>query len=98
MSEQSNRPETTLRDGNLKATVWRQQGKDRDFFTTDLAKTYEDKDGNLKDSRSFGEKDLLGIAELARQAHNQVKDLRREAFQQQRQGNDGRSQNRERSR
>jgi len=96
MSDNTNRPETTLRDGNLKATVWRQQGKDRDFFTTDFAKTYEDKDGNLKDSRSFGEKDLLGISELARQAHNQVKGLRKEAFREQRQEGNNRSRSRSR--
>lgn len=96
MSDNTNRPETTLRDGNLKATVWRQQGKDRDFFTTDFAKIYEDKDGNLKDSRSFSEKDLLGISELARQAHNQVKDLRKEAFREQRQEGGNRSQSRSR--
>ena len=83
----SNRPEKTLRDGSLKATVWRQQGKERDFFNTTFAKTYEDENGELKDSQNFGEKDLLGISELARQAHNEVKELRREAFNKHRNNN-----------
>ena len=78
-------PVDTLRDGRNKATIWRNEGKDRDYFTTDFAQTYEDKDGSLKDKRSFGEKDLLSIAELARQAHNRVKELRREAYKERRQ-------------
>lgn len=97
MSERSdNRPEKTIRDGSLKATIWRNQGNERDFFTTDFSKTYEDKDGNLKDSRSFGTKDLLGLSELAREAHHEVKEMRKEAFRDQRQNSSNRSQSRNR--
>ena len=78
-------PEDTLRDGRNKATIWRNEGKDRDYFTTDFAQTYKDEDGKLKDKHNFGEKDLLSIAELARQAHHRVKELRREAYKERRQ-------------
>tara|TARA_R110002096_G_scaffold153579_1_gene317457 strand:+ start:206 stop:580 length:375 start_codon:yes stop_codon:yes gene_type:complete len=81
---QTQGPEDTLRDGNLKATIWRQQGKERDFFTTSFAKTYTDKEGNLKDTQNFGKKDLLGIGELARRSNTRVSELDREAFRRQR--------------
>jgi len=78
---QKNRgPENTLRDGSLKATIWRQQGEQKDYFTTNFAKTYTDKDGNLRDGHSFGSRDLLGVAELARQAHQRTGELKREEF------------------
>lgn len=91
-----NGPEKTIRDGSLKATIWRNQGKERDFFTTDFAKTYEDKDGNPKDSRSFGAKDLLGLSELAREAHHEVKEMRRETFREQRRESRGSERSRSR--
>lgn len=79
-------PEDTIRDGALKATIWRQQGKDRDFFTTRLATTYKDQHGNLKDGYSFTKNDLLGVAELCRRAHARVQALSREEFKSQRKG------------
>ena len=96
MSTDNNGPEKSLRDGHLQASIWRRPGKDRDFFTTSFSKSYPDAEGNLKNTNSFGEQDLLGISELARQAHNEVKDLRREAFQNRRQS--APQQNRARSR
>jgi len=79
--EQQNKgPEDTLRDGALKATIWRREGEKNDYFTTSFAKTYQDKEGNLKDAHSFGHNDLLGVAELARQAHQRTSELKREEF------------------
>lgn len=79
-------PEDTIRDGALKATIWRQQGKEGDFFTTRFAKTYTDQQGNLKDGYSFTKNDLLGVAELCRRAHARVQALSREEFKSRRKG------------
>ncbi|MEM7667964.1 MAG: hypothetical protein AAF317_02290 [Pseudomonadota bacterium] len=77
-----NQPTETLRDGSLKATVWENQNdKGESFFSVTLAKTYEDRDGKLKDGHSFSQSDLLRIAELAREAHGVVRDIRRERAQ-----------------
>jgi len=80
MTEQNNGPVDTLRDGALKATIWRRKGESKDYFTTSFAKTYQDKEGNLKDGHSFGSADLLGVAELARQAHQRSMELKRGEF------------------
>lgn len=78
-------PEDTVRDGNIKGTIWRREGPKNDFFTTELAKTYRDKNGDLKDTHSFGKDDLLRVAEVARRAHNRVSALTREEFRKNRQ-------------
>lgn len=77
MSDQSptNRPEETLRDQALKASIWRKESEKGPFFTTTLARTYKDAEGNLQDTSSFRSQDLLRIAELAREAHHRVREM-----------------------
>ncbi|MEM7651525.1 MAG: hypothetical protein AAF204_05535 [Pseudomonadota bacterium] len=71
-------PADVLRDGALKATIWQNEGEKGPYFTTKLAKTYEDKNGNIRDTDNFGQNDLLRIAELARSAYARGNELRRE--------------------
>lgn len=71
-------PVETLRDGRLKATTWENEGKDGNYYTVTLAKIYEDKNGQLQDSHSFTGSELLRIAELARESHALIRDLRRD--------------------
>lgn len=78
--QKSNGPESVLRDGNLKANIWKRSGQNGDYFETSFAKTYQDKEGKLRDTQNFAAKDLLGISELAREAHHRSRELRREAF------------------
>lgn len=72
------RPADTIRDGALKATIWENQGENGVYHTTTLARTYEDRNGDLRDTNSFSGTDLLRIAELARAAYARSNDLRRE--------------------
>jgi len=97
MSEHNKGPEDTLRDGALKATIWRRAGEQKDYFTTSFAKTYSDKEGNLKDGHSFGRNDLLGVAELARQAHQRTNELGREDFKNARKNEPDQTRQQERS-
>ncbi len=76
-----NKPEDILRDGSLKASIWRNEGDKGPYFTTTLAKTYEDRDGNLRDTHSFNGADLLRISELSRQAYTRSNELYRECTQ-----------------
>lgn len=78
-------PVETLRDGRLKATVWENQNENGSYHSVSLAKTYEDKQGRLQDSHSFTGSELLRIAELARESHSLIRDLRRERSVEQRQ-------------
>lgn len=72
-------PADTLRDGNLKASIWENQGDKGPFYTTTFSKTYEDKDGKLRDTNGFNKGDLLRIAELARSSYSRTHQLQREA-------------------
>lgn len=80
-----NRPADTLRDGSLKATIWRNDGENGTYHTVNLARTYKDDQGNLRDTSSFRAKDMLPLSELSRQAHYRANDLNRDAFREQRQ-------------
>lgn len=72
------KPDETLRDGPLKAVIWRNDGENGAFFSVTLAKTYKDDRGQYQDSHSFSGTDLLRVAELSRQAYSRVNELRRE--------------------
>lgn len=80
----SNRPADTLRDGALKATIWKRQAESCDFYATELARTYKDQEGRLHDTHSFSGNDLLKISELAKGAYHRTNELRREQAQERR--------------
>ena len=73
MTDQSNqRPVCVLRDGMLKAAIWRNEGENGPFFTATLSKLFE-KNGELRDGHSFAGGELLKVSELARQAYNEIR-------------------------
>ena len=72
MSKENQGPEETIRDGFLKATIWKNEGEKGPYFTVSVAKTYE-KDGELRDGHSFSGQDLLPLAELMRRAYGRVR-------------------------
>lgn len=74
-------PIETLRDGNLKATLWVNEGDNGPFITTTLSRTYTDQRGEVRDTNGFTGADLLRVAELARQAYSRSGELRRELTQ-----------------
>lgn len=77
----SKRPEETLRDGNLKASIWRNEGDNGPYFSTSFARTYKDEEGKYHDTHSFNSHELLRVGELARQAHHTTNELWREHMQ-----------------
>lgn len=79
-----NKPELVVRDGSLKATVWRNESDKGLYFTTTFARTYSDAQGNPKDTQSFSQTDLLRLAELGRETYGVINDLKREQSQSQR--------------
>ncbi|WP_282060611.1 hypothetical protein [Roseobacter litoralis] len=73
-----NAPEDTLRDGSLKASIWRNDGENGPYYTTTLARTFTNAKGQVQDSHSFGAGDLLRVGELARSAYHRSNELRRD--------------------
>ena len=78
-----NRPEDTLRDGSLKATIWRNEGENGEYYSTTIARTWQDEDGNYRDSHSFSGSELLRVSELARGAYARTNELKQEQQQEQ---------------
>lgn len=82
-SQQSNQPETVLRDGNLKATVWKNEGENGPYYNTTLSRTWQDDQGKWHDAHSFSGAELLRVSELARGAYAKTNELRQSHNQQQ---------------
>ena len=75
MSE-TNKPIDTIRDGRLKASIWKNEGENGPYLSVTFAKTYTDKNDQPRDSQSFSDTDLLKVAEIAREAYSVSRDLR----------------------
>lgn len=77
---QNDGPVETLRDGALKATIWRNEtekdGKKRAFFTAEISRTYTD-DAGYHDSHSMSATQLLQQAHLAHRAYDRIRKLQR---------------------
>lgn len=76
----NNKPEV-ISDGILKAKIWTKDSEKGPYHNITLSRTYKDQDGNYQESNSFNHNDLLAVSELARDAYNRVKDLKREHWQ-----------------
>jgi hypothetical protein len=72
----TNSPIDTLRDGRLKATIWKNFGDNGNFYTVTLSRSYQDEADNWQDSDSFSGSELLRIAHLASRAYDRVSELR----------------------
>ncbi|PHQ71096.1 MAG: hypothetical protein COB93_03980 [Sneathiella sp.] len=75
------KPEATIRDGAIKATIWRETSEKGDYFPTTLTRTYKDeKTGDYRESGSFLGTDLLKVSSLAAEAYQQGRALRQESY------------------
>ncbi len=73
----ANQPIETLRDGSLKATIWKNFGDKGNFYSVNLTRLYTDEAGNFHDSDSFSGSELLRIARLASKAYDLTNELRK---------------------
>lgn len=74
----SNGPADVLRDGNIKATIWKNERENGPSFSTVFARTWQDEEGGYRDSHSFSGTELLRVSELARGAYTRTIELRQE--------------------
>lgn len=74
----ASQPEDTLRDGNLKSTIWKNQGDKGAFFSVTLTRSYQDDADNWHETDSFSGTQLLRIAHLAGRAYDRVTELRQQ--------------------
>ena len=68
MELKPNAPLKVIRDGAIKATIGRNEGEHGAYLTVTFARTFT-KDDQAEDSNSFKGRDMLVLAEIARQAY-----------------------------
>ncbi len=68
-------PVQTLRDGKLKAVIWKNPSEKGHFYSADLIRSYQEGD-NWKDTHSFSGTELLRIGRLANKAYDRIAELR----------------------
>jgi len=76
--QENNGPADVLRDGNIKATIWKNERENGPSFNTIFARTWQDEQGAYRDSHSFSGTELLRVSELARGAYARMNELRQE--------------------
>ena len=69
------KPIDTIRDGALKATIWKNAAEKGHFYSVDFSRTYKDGE-TFKDSHSFSGSEPLQIARLANLAYDRIAELR----------------------
>ena len=68
-------PIDEIPDGNLKASIWRNEGEKGPYYATEITRTYKDADGNLRDAHTFIGADLLKVSELPRKSYERTNEL-----------------------
>ncbi len=61
-------PAAVLRSGNVKATIWENQGPKGAFFSATFARPYKDAEGNWQNASNFGFYDLESLMNVALEA------------------------------
>ncbi|MCF6283601.1 MAG: hypothetical protein L3K26_00190 [Candidatus Hydrogenedentes bacterium] len=70
----TNQPIETLRDGSIKATIWKNEGDNGSFYTAEISRTYQ-KEETYHDSYSFSGTDLLKVSRLTLKAYDRIAEL-----------------------
>lgn len=76
MNTENNNPAATIRDGAIKATIWKNQGKKGGFYSVRITRAWKDKEGNYHYSRDFSNTELLIVSRIAGKVYDQVSQLR----------------------
>lgn len=61
-------PVEVIRDGTIKASIWKNDGENGPYLKVKFSGAYQ-KDGEWHDTDSFTGRELLAVAEIARQAY-----------------------------
>lgn len=73
----TNKPAAELRDGLIKATIWRNTSEKGDnFYSLQFTNAYRDRDGNYRDSKYYAPDEALRLAILAGDAYRKINALK----------------------
>lgn len=76
MTTTTTKPAAIIRDGAIRATIWKNKGEKGDFHSVHFTRTWKDEQGNYQDSDSFTGAELLRVAHIATKAYEQLASLR----------------------
>lgn len=65
----SKRSATTLRCGNIKATIWQNVSEKGSFFATTFSRPFKNQSGAWRNGTSFGQNDLEALMNVAFEAN-----------------------------
>jgi hypothetical protein len=74
-NQTKNRPVETLRDGAIKAALWKNTSENGVFYNVTFARTYKDSKGELQDADSYSGSQLLRLSRLADLAYTRIGEL-----------------------
>jgi len=69
------KPATTIRLGNLKCVLWRNEGDKGSWYAADIVRTFKDATG-FHETNKVPAEDLLRVAFLAQQAYSKLQELK----------------------
>ena len=72
------KPAAEVRYGNIRAAIWRNEGKNGVWFTVTVERSYRNEQGEPHSSQSFGRDDLLSAAKVLDLAHSRIFELQAE--------------------
>lgn len=77
-TQAGNAPEIVKKDGALRAAAWREEGEYGSFYNTKLTRYYKDSEGEVRETSTLRERDLLPAAELTREIAREIKNRKQE--------------------
>ena len=69
-------PIDTIRDGSVKASIWRNEGQNGPFYSVTYGRTYTGENDKPKDAHDFSGGDILKQQRLAGKAYDRIQELR----------------------
>ncbi len=72
MSTANNKPLHTIRDGSLKATIWKNAAANGEFYSVRITRTWTDEQGKFHDGDTFSGTELLRVSRLANLAYDEI--------------------------
>jgi len=72
MDDDKRAPVRRIRIGQVTASVWKNDGSERAFYTVTLQRSYKDGDGTWKNGDNFNHDDLLNAAKVLERAESWI--------------------------
>lgn len=76
MRTDADKPIRTLRDGVIKAAIWKNEGDKGPFYSVQFIRSYRDLNDQWHDTNAFTGADVLRLKRLAGKAYDAVLELR----------------------